>query len=85
MEISQQITQKLIQDNFSSSTKRRKTKTTINDESERIVFVLYRSFGEHTKKKEIVQEFTYSIEITFVFNNQTNTGKTSCASKAAAA
>ena len=39
MEISQQITQNWIQDNF-SSTKRRKNKTMINDESERIVFCI---------------------------------------------
>ena len=52
MEISQQITQNWIQDNFSSSTERRKNKTTINDESERIVFVLYRSFGNILKRKK---------------------------------
>ena len=51
MEISQQITQNWIQDNFSSSTERRKNKTTINDESERIVFVLYRSFGNILKER----------------------------------
>lgn len=40
MEISQQITQNWIQDNFLLLLKGGKTKTTINDESERIVFCI---------------------------------------------
>ena len=52
MEISQQITQNWIQDNFSSSTKRRKNKTTINDESERIVLYYIEALGNILKRKK---------------------------------